>query len=170
VNTPHQFRSEKAAQERRLAFSRRLFLKGIGVGLGLPVLESMLPASVKAAATAAAAGPAATPNGAPLRMAFVYFPNGANQDYWWPAGEGADFTLGRTMQPLAALRDQLQIVGGLDLHEAEPGNDGGGDHARANATFLTGARARKTDGSDIHVGVSVDQVAARHVGHVTRLP
>ena len=74
------------------------------------------------------------------------------------------------MQPLAALRDKFQVVGGLDLHEADPGNDGGGDHARANASFLTGTRARKTDGSDIHVGVSVDQVAAKHVGHVTRFP
>jgi hypothetical protein len=165
MDTPRQSRAE----QRRLAFSRRLFLKGIGVGLGLPVLESLLPAPVRAA-TAAPAGPAATPSGAPLRMAFVYFPNGANQEHWWPAGAGAGFAFGPTMAPLEGLRHRLQVVGGLDLHEAEPGNDGGGDHARANATFLTGTRARKTDGSDIHVGVSIDQVAARHVGHVTRLP
>jgi len=169
MNTAPDKPGRNPAAERRLAFSRRLFLKGVGVGVGLPVLESVLPAPLRAAA-AGPAGPAATAAGAPLRMAFVYFPNGANQENWWPAGEGSDFSLGRTMQPLAAFRRQLQVVGGLDLHEAEPGNDGGGDHARANATFLTGARARKTDGSDIHVGVSVDQVAAKHVGHVTRFP
>jgi hypothetical protein len=153
----------------RLVVDRRLFLKGVGVCLGLPVLESVLPAPLRAA-TALPPGPAATASGAPLRMAFVYFPNGANQENWWPAGLGSDYTLGKTMQPLAALRDKFQVVGGLDLHEADPGNDGGGDHARANASFLTGTRARKTDGSDIHVGVSVDQVAAKHVGHVTRFP
>jgi hypothetical protein len=169
MSTPRESQGRPDAGERRLAFSRRLFLKGVGVGLGLPALESILPSTLRAA-TAGPAAPAATASGAPLRMAFVYFPNGANQDYWWPSGEGSGFSLGRTMQPLAALRGKLQVVGGLDLHEADPGNDGGGDHARANATFLTGTRARKTDGSDIHVGVSVDQVAARHVGHVTRFP
>jgi len=153
-----------------IAVDRRLFLKGVGVCLGLPVLESIFAAPLRAAATAAAPDPGVTASGAPLRMAFVYFPNGANQKHWWPVGEGTDFSLGPTMQPLTGLRDKLQIVGGLDLHEADPGNDGGGDHARANATFLTGARARKTDGSDIHVGVSVDQVAAKHVGHLTRFP
>jgi hypothetical protein len=101
-------------------------------------------------------------------MAFVYFPNGANQEAWWPSGTGTDFTLGRTMEPLAPMRSMVQVLGGLDLHEADPGNDGGGDHARANASFLTGTRARKTDGSDIHVGISVDQVAAKHVGTATR--
>jgi hypothetical protein len=152
-----------------MAVDRRLFLKGVGVCLGLPVLDSLLPSTARAA-VASAPGPAVTASGAPLRMAFVYFPNGANQQNWWPSGEGANFALGPTMQPLASLRDKIQIVGGLDLHEAEPGNDGGGDHARANASFLTGVRARKTDGSDIHVGVSVDQVAAKHVGSTTRFP
>jgi hypothetical protein len=105
-----------------------------------------------------------------MRMAFVYFPNGANQEHWWPTGQGADFALGRTMAPLDAFKGSLQVAAGLDLHEADPGNDGGGDHARANATFLTGARARKTDGSDIHVGVSVDQVVAKRIGGATRFP
>jgi hypothetical protein len=151
------------------ALSRRTFLKGVGVCLGLPAFESLIPTPLRAAA-AAVPGPAVTATGAPLRMAFVYFPNGARQDYWWPKGTGTQFELGPTMQPLAALRNRFQVVGGLDLHEADPGNDGGGDHARANATFLTGARARKTDGNDIHVGISVDQLAAKHVGHLTRFP
>ncbi len=149
--------------------SRRSFLKGVGVCLGLPAFESLLPAPLRAA-TAGPTGAAVSATGAPLRMAFVYFPNGARQDYWWPQGTGSQFALGQTMAPLASLRDRIQIVGGLDLHEADPGNDGGGDHARANASFLTGVRARKTDGNDIHVGISVDQLAAKHVGHLTRFP
>lgn len=154
------------SSSRSSAFNRRLFLKGVGVCLGLPMLESLIPTPLKGAVADAPLG--VTPTGAPLRTAYIYFPNGANQECWWPKGSGATYQLGRTMEPLAALRDKFQIVGGLDLHEADPGNDGGGDHARANATFLTGARARKTDGNDIHVGVSADQVTAKHVGHLTR--
>jgi hypothetical protein len=169
VKTPPDSPAPGRFRDSRLVVDRRLFLKGVGVCLGLPVLESVLPAPLRAA-TAPPPGPASTATGAPMRMAFVYFPNGANQENWWPTGTGESYTLGATMQPLAALRDKFQVVGGLDLHEADPGNDGGGDHARANASFLTGTRARKTDGSDIHVGVSVDQVAAKHVGHVTRFP
>lgn len=152
---------------RPLQFNRRQFLQGVGLCVGVPLMESMLPTPVRAATGVTAPGRAAS--GAPLRTAFVYFPNGARQDYWWPAN-GPAFELGRTMQPLNPLRDQIQVVGGLDLHEADPGNDGGGDHARASATFLTGARARKTEGGDIHVGVSVDQLIAKHVGQDTRLP
>jgi hypothetical protein len=168
MNLPQLPSIPEPARKPKLEVDRRLFLKGVGVCLGMPVLESMLPSKALAATVATDAAPAVTATGAPLRMAFVYFPNGANQKNWWPAGDGADFTPGPTMQPLLGLKDKIQVVGGLDLHEAEPGNDGGGDHARANATFLTGARARKTDGSDIHVGISVDQVAAKHVGQATR--
>jgi hypothetical protein len=158
---PHQI-----AAERHFALSRRQFLRGLGACVALPVLESALAPSLRAATAKTALG--TTASGAPLRMAFVYFPNGAHQKYWWPTGEGANFTLGRTMQPLAPLQRSIQILGGLDHVNAKAGNDGAGDHARANATFLTGARARKTDSADIHVGVSVDQIAAQRIGHVTR--
>ena len=147
--------------------SRRQFLRGVGVGLALPVFESAL-APLGRAATGSASPLATTASGAPLRMAYVYFPNGAHQDYWWPTGTGANFSLGRTMQPLAALQGSIQVLGGLDHKNASAGNDGAGDHARANATFLTGARARKTDSADIQVGVSVDQVVAQRVGSATR--
>ncbi len=114
---------------------------------------------------------ATTPTGAPLRMAFVYFPNGAIQDKWWPeANPGTDFALNRTMQPLEGLRDQLQVLGGLDHVNATPGPDGAGDHARASGTYLTGVRVRKTAGSDIHAGVSIDQLVAQHLNHLTRFP
>jgi len=171
MKTPLPVDPQTARLERHLALSRRNFLRGIGVCLALPVFESAL-GPVLRAATDAAAGPAGplgvTSTGAPLRMAFVYFPNGAHQRYWWPTGDGAAFELGRTMQPLAALKNSIQVVGGLDHKNADPGNDGGGDHARANATFLTGARARKTDSADIRAGVSTDQFAAQQIGHLTR--
>lgn len=158
--------SQRAA--RHLALNRRQFLRGLGVCMTLPVFESLAPSVLRAATTPGASPLATTATGAPLRMAYVYFPNGAHQEYWWPTGAGSDFTLGRTMQPLANLKPSIQVLGGLDHLNATPGNDGAGDHARANATFLTGARARKTDSVDIQVGVSVDQLTARQVGHQTR--
>jgi len=160
-----------AAEQRLLSLNRRQFLRGLGACVALPVFESALrPVAQAATAPAAGAGLGVTASGAPLRMAFVYFPNGAHQNYWWPTGEGADFKLGKTMQPLAPLQRSIQVLGGLDHKNATAGNDGAGDHARANATFLTGARARKTDAADIRVGISVDQVAAQRIGHLTRFP
>jgi hypothetical protein len=162
---------QTARIQRQLQLSRRNFLRGVGVCLTLPVFESALGPALRAATAASAktGGPlGVTSTGAPLRMAFVYFPNGAHQANWWPSGEGAAFELGRTMQPLAGLKSAVQIVGGLDHKNADPGNDGAGDHARANATFLTGVRARKTDSADIQVGISTDQVAAQQIGHLTR--
>lgn len=104
------------------------------------------------------------------RLAFVYFPNGAIMDKWVPTGTGRDWSLSPTLEPLAPIRHAVQVLTGLDHEKANANGDGPGDHARANATFLTGAQARKTAGSDIRVGVSVDQVAAQHVGRDARLP
>jgi hypothetical protein len=159
-----------AAEQRHLALSRRQFLRGLGACVALPVFESALRPVARAATAPAAGALATTATGAPLRMAFVYFPNGAHQDHWWPTGEGTGFKLADTMQPLEPLRRSFQVIGGLDHKNATAGNDGAGDHARANATFLTGARARKTDSTDIEVGISVDQVAAQRAGHLTRFP
>src|SRR5687767_1360364 len=133
----------RAAAQRHLSLSRRQFLRGIGACVALPVFESALR-PMATAAPAAGGALATTASGAPLRMAFVYFPNGAHQANWWPTGEGTNFTLAKTMQPLAGMRNAFQILGGLDHKNATAGNDGAGDHARANATVLTGARARKT--------------------------
>lgn len=171
MKTPARPDRRAAALEQHLVCSRRNFLRGMGACIALPILESSL-GSVLKAATTAPVGPAGplgvTATGAPLRMAFIHFPNGAHQQYWWPTGTGSSFELGRTMQPLAALKSSIQVVGGLDHKNASPGNDGAGDHARANATFLTGVRARKTDSADIQAGISVDQLAATQVGHLTR--
>ena len=106
------------------AVTRRRFLRGVGACLTLPLFETALRASPVAAAGGSA--PGLTPGGAPLRMAFVYFPNGAHQDNWWPTGEGAGFQLGRTMEPLSALKGSIQVLGGLDHKNATAGNDGAG--------------------------------------------
>ncbi|MBK1882784.1 DUF1552 domain-containing protein [Luteolibacter pohnpeiensis] len=139
--------------------SRRNFLKGIATTLALPSLQSLGAAT----ATAAKASKAA----APLRMAFVYIPNGVNLDLWQP--KDAQNT-SETLKPLANLRDHYSVMRGLDQEKAFANGDGPGDHARANATFLTGCQARKTAGADIEVGMSVDQIAARQIGHLTRVP
>src|SRR5215207_8816170 len=128
-------RSRDAAAERHFALNRRQFLRGLGACVALPVFDSALRPVVRAATAAPATGMGVTATGAPLRMAFVYFPNGAHQNYWWPKGEGADFTLAKTMQPLAPLQKSIQVLGGLGNKNKTTGNDGAGDHARANATF-----------------------------------
>lgn len=146
----------------RFDLNRRRFLRGLGVAVSLPAFESLLPL----------AQAAVTPRGAaaPLRMAFLYVPNGVNVERWRPRGEGADYELSPTLQPLAELKEHLQVFTGFEHKNGWAGGDGAGDHARANASFLTGARPKKTAGSDIRLGVSVDQVAARHLAGVTRFP
>src|SRR5438874_2024129 len=161
--------NQNLASERLASLTRRHFLRGLGACLALPAFESIGSLSTFAAG-AEAAKLASTPTGAPLRMAFVYFPNGAIQPNWWPKGDGKEFELAPTMQPLAKLKHQLQVLGGMDQVNATPGPDGAGDHARASGTFLTGVRVKKTAGSDIHAGISVDQVMAAKVGHLTRFP
>src|SRR5581483_5464168 len=122
-----------------------------------------------AAGSAPGAALATSATGAPLRAVFIFFPNGAIPSAWFPTGEGADFKWSRTLQPLESSRKYVQILGGLDHKTAEPGRDGPGDHARGGGTFLTGVRLKKS-ATDIHAGVSIDQVIAREVGHLTRFP
>lgn len=148
------------------AQNRRRFLQGLGVCVGLPALESLT--GLKALGAAPAVAGATTPSGAPLRMAFMYIPNGVILDSWRPEGEGADYKLNQTMAPLAPFKKDFSVVTGLAHQHGFANGDGAGDHARANATILTGARPKKTAGADIHLGVSVDQVAAQRVGDATR--
>jgi Protein of unknown function (DUF1552) len=145
-------------------FGRRAFLRGLGACVTLPSLEALLPA------TAAAAGkPATTPGGMPLRAAFIGFPNGCNYERWLPKGEGKDYTLNETFTPMADLKGRFQVVTGLAHDAANDWGDGPGDHARSGASFLTGCHAWKTKGAKLQLGISVDQVAARAVGHLTRI-
>lgn len=148
--------------------NRRAFLRGAGVSLVVPPFLSLTRSLNAASSFSSAALPATTATGAPLRMAFMSIPNGVQQDHWFPTNGEDGIVLSPTLEPLAKVKSKIQVIGGLDHIHATAGNDGAGDHARANATFLTGARARKTAGKDIHVGISVDQVAAQRVGGATR--
>src|SRR5882724_13390031 len=132
------------AAQRRASFSRRQFLRGVGACLALPAFESLIPWKLLAAEAAATGGLATTATGAPLRTSFVFFPNGAIQPNWWPNGEGTDFKFNSTLQPLETSKEHIRVLGGLDHICANPGADGGGDHARGNAVFLTGARLKKS--------------------------
>jgi hypothetical protein len=143
--------------------ARRTVLRGMGTALALPVLEAMLPGTAWAAARKASGK-------LPLRMAFAYSPNGIHMPDWTPTGEGKDFKVPWILEPLSGLRGQWSVLSGLAHKKANANGDGGGDHARAMTTFLTGTQARKTSGADIHAGVSADQVAARTIGKRTRLP
>ena len=112
---------------------------------------------------------ATTASGAPLRTAFVYFPNGCIPSAFWPKTPGSDYEFSRTLQPLEEKRSLIQLLGGLDHKNAEAGRDGGGDHARGNAVFLTGVRIKKS-ATNIHAGVSIDQMMAQQLAPLTRLP
>jgi len=128
--------------------------------MALPWLEAMQPEMV-------IAGPSGA---APRRMAFLYVPNGVHMQDWTPKEVGPGYQLPSTLQPLEAFKDDFSVLTGLAQHNAEAMGDGGGDHARSLACFLTGTHPLKTDGAGIRAGVSVDQVAAQQLGRETRLP
>jgi hypothetical protein len=141
--------------------SRRNFLRG----LALPAFASLLPRSMRAAE--AANRLATTASGAPLRTAFFFFPNGSIPAKWWPEQPGKDFAFSPSLQPLEPLKQHVQILGGLDNLNGEGEKDGAGDHARGVGTFLTGVRLKKS-ATELQAGVSIDQLMARKVGHLTR--
>lgn len=140
--------------------SRRTLLRGLGTTLALPLLDSMVPA-LRAAKTTAAA-PA-------VRLGFVYVPNGIIPGAWTPTTEGTNFEFTRTMKALEPFRERLVVLSGLAQINGRALGDGAGDHARAGATWLTGAHPKKTEGAGIHAGVSADQIAARELGKSTQL-
>lgn len=142
--------------------SRRTFLRGAGVALGLPLLEAMLPLRI----TSSALGAKETAV-APVRAAYLYFPNGAWMDGWIPKETGTDFELPFSLTPLAPVRDSVTVLSGLD----KPFSRSGDGHYAKTANFLTGLHVHKTTGQDLNSGgISVDQVAASRVGHLTPLP
>lgn len=146
----------------RVSIPRRTFLRGLGALVALPVCESLLPAR----ALAGVAGGSSTP----LRLAFLYVPNGVHMPDWTPSYEGALSELPAILEPLAPFKRDMTILTGLTHDKGRANGDGPGDHARAAASWLTGSQALKSEGSEIRAGVSVDQVAAAAIGHYTRLP
>ena len=140
---------------------RRTFLRGLGVTLALPMLDSMVPAFGAVRASAAQAV---------RRLGVVYIPNGMFMPNWTPANEGGVLDVTETLQSLAPFRDRMLMVSGLCSEEgiARPG-EGAGDHARAAGAFLTGVHPKKTEGHDLGAGISMDQLAARVLGQETQL-
>jgi Protein of unknown function (DUF1552) len=140
--------------------SRRTFLRGAGVALGLPLLEAMRTRT----GLLVGAEPSAV---APVRAAYLYFPNGAWMDGWIPHQTGADYELPFSLTPLEPVRDSVTVLSGLD----KPFSRSGDGHYAKTANFLTGLHVRKTTGADLNSGgISVDQVAASRIGHLTPLP
>lgn len=142
----------------RTHLPRRSFLRGLGTVVALPMLDAMTPALARAAETAAR----------PTRLLFTYVPNGVTMADWTPTAAGRDFELTRILQPLAPYKDRMLVLSGLAHNNGKALGDGPGDHARAAASYLTGVHPRKTAGADIRNGVSVDQIAAQHLGSETR--
>lgn len=142
--------------------NRRTFLRGAGALMSLPLLEKM--------AIATAMGSTAEAAASPVRLGWIFFPNGTIPEQWQPTTKGGDWEITPSLQPLADLKSDFSIHTGLAQHNARSLGDGAGDHARSAASFLTGAHPVKTAGANIHVGKSVDQVAAEHIGSQTRLP
>ncbi|QDV28070.1 DUF1552 domain-containing protein [Aureliella helgolandensis] len=142
--------------------SRRTLLRGTSAALGLPMLNCMLPKTRLLGATPAAAKP-------PVRLAWVFFPNGTNPDSWEPKKTGADWELTPSLASLKEHKQDVSILSGLAQVNARSLGDGPGDHARSAAAFLTGAHPVKTSGADMRAGKSADQFAAEHYGRATRL-
>ena len=146
--------------------NRRGFLRGLGAAISLPALDAFRPLMAAEAGRALAT----TASGAPLRMAYLYIPNGVNVEHWRPNGTTSGYKMGKTFESMEKHREDFQIFTGFEQQFATAGGDGPGDHARGVATYLTSCRARKTAGSDINLGISIDQVAANAIGSQTRLP
>lgn len=136
--------------------NRRIALRGLGTAIALPLLDAMLPRASAAEQTG------------PLRLAFLYVPNGKHMPSWTPAKVGTNFDFKPTLQPLVKHRQSICVLSGLTLDGARPHGDGGGDHARSAAAYLTGAHPRKTNGADIRNGISIDQHIAAKIAGVTR--
>jgi len=136
---------------------RRTFLRGMGVTLALPLLDSMIPAQTILKKTAASPTP---------RLGFIYVPHGAIMDKWTPAAEGTGFEISPILKPLDPFRDRLNIVSGLGHRAA----DSTAVHSLSPTTWLSGVRPKPTQGTDAYAGVTADQVAAQVIGQDTILP
>lgn len=133
---------------------RRTFLRGAGISLGLPLLDAMIPALAAEKSTAAA----------PVRrLGFIMYPLGVDRDRWQPTGEGATYGFSEALAPLAPHRQKFVILSGLS---SDPDRSKPGFHDRALASFLTGVEPTK---GKVHVGISVDQLAAKTLGKQTPL-
>jgi len=137
---------------------RRTFLKGVGVTIALPFLESMLPAGRVLGQGAAAR---------PTRLACIYFPHGAIMPKWTPATEGAGFELSEILQPLKPFYDAITVISDLE-HKQAYGSGATANHNRSAAAYLSGAFAKT--GAKPELGITIDQIVAKKIGQETPLP
>jgi hypothetical protein len=144
------------------AIPRRTVLRGIGTTLALPLLDAMVPAL---------SALAKTPAKAVRRFSVIYVSHGYAPGYWIPKSEGPDYELTLPLQPLAKFRERMLVLSGLDNAAAlqRPGDPRGG-HGRMAPAFMCGVHAKPTQGADFQAGISVDQIAAAHLGRETQLP
>ena len=140
---------------------RRTFLRGVGVTLALPLLDSMVPALCAAA----------QPIDRMHRLGFFYIPSGVagGGRHWFPTGQGTTFEFPKTLSALTPFRDQTVVLSGLSNFEAEPLYEGGGPHTRAPSAWLSGSRPKRTEGADVTLGTTADQIAAQVLGRDTQL-
>jgi hypothetical protein len=150
--------------------SRRTLLRGASAALSLPWLDAMTSAAVakgEAAAASAAGSASALAGKPPVRLGFLFFPNGVWKDTWFPTKPGKDFELPFALEPLSDHRKDITILSGLDKKHSH----GGDGHYAKTANWLTGLDVAKTTGKDINVGgVSLDQFVAQKIGQHTPLP
>jgi hypothetical protein len=143
---------------RKQALPRRTFLRGMGVTLALPLLDAMIPSLTVAAKTPA--------NPARLRrLGYVYMPMGCDITRWTPPGETTLDELSPSLSPLAPVKEHVTAITNMELQNAYPGT-----HATSNASFLSAARAKRTESADYYLGTTADQIAAKEIGQETQLP
>lgn len=139
------------------ALPRRTFLRGLGISMSLPLLDAMVPAMTAEALTPA------TPSQL-RRLGFVYMPMGCDVTRWTPTGDRLD-QLSPILSSLAPVKDKVNILSNLELKNAYPGT-----HATSNSSFLSAAKAKRTESTDYYLGTTIDQIAAQQIGQDTQLP
>lgn len=139
--------------------SRRTLLRGMGAAVALPLFDAMAPALASSS----------IPGGRPVRMGWVYVPNGIDMRHWTPDYEGALRELPDTLKPLDPFKNQLTLLSNLTQNNGRALLDGAGDHGRCCGAYLTGVQPRKS-AVDIKAGISCDQITANEVGRTSRFP
>jgi hypothetical protein len=140
------------------ALPRRTFLRGAGAALSLPLLDAMIPSMTALAETPASPSKL-------RRLGFVYMPMGCDITRWTPPGDTSLDQLSPILRPLAAVKHQVTAISNTELQNAYPGT-----HATSNASFLSAAKAKRTESTDYYLGTTVDQIAASQLGRDTQLP
>ena len=137
---------------------RRTFLRGVGATFALPLLDAMIPSMTAVANTPAASSQL-------RRLGYVYMPMGCDGSRWTPPGGDVLEQLSPTLSPLDPVKKNIAVISNMELRNAYPGT-----HATSNASFLSAAKAKRTESTDYHLGTTVDQIAAQHIGQQTLLP